>query len=198
MPPPKPSASASSSRAPSADLEKTRGRLANDNFVRNAPEPWSRTERQRRSDLERTVSNLTTQLERVRQLLQDCPDRERPPAPRVPPGKLAGRGVCVDPSKLEFERMLALASMATVKSTPASDQPMPVSHAPQLSGLAAGDGLFIVPVGTEIVWLYSPVERLPKPWRGSPSLTPRARGLAERDVRPALQRSSRFTRDGAR
>ncbi|MGH8170273.1 MAG: valine--tRNA ligase, partial [Steroidobacteraceae bacterium] len=51
-----------------ADLEKTRGRLSNDDFVRNAPPAVVTTERQRQSDLERTVSNLTTQLDRVRQL----------------------------------------------------------------------------------------------------------------------------------
>jgi valyl-tRNA synthetase len=54
-----------------ADLEKIRGRLANDNFVRNAPEAVVTTERQRQSDLERTVSGLSTQLERVRQLLSN-------------------------------------------------------------------------------------------------------------------------------
>jgi valyl-tRNA synthetase len=54
-----------------ADLEKIRGRLANDNFVRNAPEAVVTTERQRQSDLERTVSGLSTQLNRVRQLLSN-------------------------------------------------------------------------------------------------------------------------------
>src|SRR6185437_15135723 len=53
-----------------SDLEKIRGRLANDNFVSNAPDSVVATERQRLSDLERTVSNFTTQLDRVRQLLR--------------------------------------------------------------------------------------------------------------------------------
>jgi len=53
-----------------ADLDKTRARLANDNFVRNAPEAVVSAERQREGELERAASGLTTQLERVRELLQ--------------------------------------------------------------------------------------------------------------------------------
>jgi len=53
-----------------ADLGKTRARLANDNFVRNAPEAVVSAERQREADLERTATGLTTQLERVQELLK--------------------------------------------------------------------------------------------------------------------------------
>jgi valyl-tRNA synthetase len=51
-----------------SDLEKTGARLANDNFVRNAPEAVVSAERQRVADLEQTVSRLATQLERVQDL----------------------------------------------------------------------------------------------------------------------------------
>jgi valyl-tRNA synthetase len=50
------------------DLEKTRGRLANDNFVRNAPAEVVSLERERARELERTASGLASQLERVRGL----------------------------------------------------------------------------------------------------------------------------------
>jgi valyl-tRNA synthetase len=50
------------------DLEKTRGRLANDNFVRNAPAEVVTLERERARELERTASGLASQLERVRGL----------------------------------------------------------------------------------------------------------------------------------
>jgi len=50
------------------DLEKTRGRLANENFVRNAPTEVVSLERERARELERTASGLASQLERVRGL----------------------------------------------------------------------------------------------------------------------------------
>ena len=53
-----------------ADLDKARARLANDNFMRNAPEAVVRAERQREAELERAATGLTTQLERVRELLK--------------------------------------------------------------------------------------------------------------------------------
>jgi valyl-tRNA synthetase len=53
-----------------ADLEKTRARLANDNFVRNAPQEVVAAERGKQADLERTAAGLTAQLERVKQLLR--------------------------------------------------------------------------------------------------------------------------------
>lgn len=52
------------------DLQKTQGKLANENFVRNAPAEVVETERARVAELERTVSNLTAQLERVRLLMK--------------------------------------------------------------------------------------------------------------------------------
>ena len=51
-----------------SDLDKTRARLANDNFVRNAPEAVVNTERQRLAELEQTVGRLASQLERVRNM----------------------------------------------------------------------------------------------------------------------------------
>jgi len=51
------------------DLAKTRGRLANDSFVRGAPAQVVATERDRVAELERTASSLSAQLERVRGLL---------------------------------------------------------------------------------------------------------------------------------
>ena len=51
-----------------SDRDKTRVRLANDNFVRNAPEAIVATERQRLADLEQTVARLAIQLERVQDL----------------------------------------------------------------------------------------------------------------------------------
>jgi valyl-tRNA synthetase len=51
-----------------ADLEKVHGRLANGNFVRAAPPEVVATERDRAAQLERTVSGLAAQLERVRGL----------------------------------------------------------------------------------------------------------------------------------
>ncbi|MDE2450255.1 MAG: class I tRNA ligase family protein, partial [Gammaproteobacteria bacterium] len=51
-----------------SDLDKARGRLANDNFVRNAPEAVVSTERQRLAELEQTAARLATQLQRVQGL----------------------------------------------------------------------------------------------------------------------------------
>ena len=51
-----------------ADLEKTRERLANDSFVRNAPEHVVAAERERAAELERTATGLAAQLERLRGL----------------------------------------------------------------------------------------------------------------------------------
>jgi valyl-tRNA synthetase len=51
-----------------AELEKTRGRLANGNFVRAAPPEVVAGERERATQLERTVRGLAAQLERVREL----------------------------------------------------------------------------------------------------------------------------------
>jgi valyl-tRNA synthetase len=50
------------------DLEKARDRLANDNFVRNAPEAVVSAERQRFADLEQAVARLAAQLNRVQDL----------------------------------------------------------------------------------------------------------------------------------
>ncbi|HET9108053.1 MAG TPA: valine--tRNA ligase [Steroidobacteraceae bacterium] len=50
------------------DLEKIRGRLANESFVRNAPEPVVAAERQRVADLEQAVARLASQLARVQEL----------------------------------------------------------------------------------------------------------------------------------
>jgi valyl-tRNA synthetase len=49
-----------------SDLEKTRTRLANDNFVRNAPAEVVRLERERAAELERTADGLASQLKRLR------------------------------------------------------------------------------------------------------------------------------------
>ena len=51
------------------DLEKSRAKLANENFVRNAPEAVVAQERERTAELERTVAGLETHLERVRAML---------------------------------------------------------------------------------------------------------------------------------
>ena len=50
----------------SADLEKTRAKLALESFVCNAPAPVVALERERAAELERTASGLAAQLERVR------------------------------------------------------------------------------------------------------------------------------------
>ena len=51
-----------------SDLDKARAKLANDNFVRNAPEAVVAGERQRLAELEQTVGRLASQLERVQDL----------------------------------------------------------------------------------------------------------------------------------
>ena len=51
-----------------SDLDKTGARLANDNFVRNAPEAVVSAERQRVADLEQAVARLAAQLQRVQDL----------------------------------------------------------------------------------------------------------------------------------
>jgi valyl-tRNA synthetase len=51
-----------------SDLEKARAKLANDNFVRNAPEAVVATERQRLAELEQAVGRLASQLKRVQDL----------------------------------------------------------------------------------------------------------------------------------
>jgi valyl-tRNA synthetase len=53
-----------------ADLGKTRSKLANENFVRNAPPEVVEADRARVAELERTVTSLTAQLERVRRLFK--------------------------------------------------------------------------------------------------------------------------------
>jgi valyl-tRNA synthetase len=50
------------------ELEKVRGRLANDSFVHGAPPEVVRAERERAGELERTASGLAAQLERLRGL----------------------------------------------------------------------------------------------------------------------------------
>ncbi len=46
------------------ELAKARGKLGNDNFVRNAPPEVVATERERAADFERTARDLAAQLER--------------------------------------------------------------------------------------------------------------------------------------
>jgi valyl-tRNA synthetase len=53
-----------------SDLAKTRARLANESFVRNAPEAVVTGERQRLGELEQTVARLASQLKRVQDLLR--------------------------------------------------------------------------------------------------------------------------------
>ncbi len=52
------------------DLAKARQKLANDNFVRNAPPEVVQSERDRVQELERTLANLAGQLQRLQKLLQ--------------------------------------------------------------------------------------------------------------------------------
>jgi valyl-tRNA synthetase len=52
------------------DLTKTQAKLSNENFVRNAPVEVVELERTRVAELQRTVTNLTAQLERVRLLMK--------------------------------------------------------------------------------------------------------------------------------
>ncbi|MGO9804839.1 MAG: class I tRNA ligase family protein, partial [Steroidobacteraceae bacterium] len=51
------------------ELAGARARLASDSFVNNAPAPVVATERERLTELERSVAGLRAQLERVRKLL---------------------------------------------------------------------------------------------------------------------------------
>jgi valyl-tRNA synthetase len=51
------------------DLGKTSAKLANEEFVRNAPEALVSAERARAAELERSIAGLEAQLERVRELL---------------------------------------------------------------------------------------------------------------------------------
>jgi valyl-tRNA synthetase len=48
------------------ELAKTRVKLSNENFVRNAPPEVVKTEREREADFERQVTSLRVQLERIR------------------------------------------------------------------------------------------------------------------------------------
>jgi valyl-tRNA synthetase len=57
-----------------SDLTKTQQKLANENFVRNAPPEVVETERARLAELERTVTSLTAQLERIRRLFKPPSD----------------------------------------------------------------------------------------------------------------------------
>jgi valyl-tRNA synthetase len=52
------------------ELAKTRSKLANENFVRNAPAEVVKTEREREVDFERQVTSITAQLERIRGLFK--------------------------------------------------------------------------------------------------------------------------------
>jgi len=52
-----------------ADLGKTHAKLANENFVRNAPPEVVRTERERAAELEHAAAGLSAQLARVRTML---------------------------------------------------------------------------------------------------------------------------------
>ncbi len=51
------------------ELAKTRVKLSNENFVRNAPPDVVKTEREREADFERQVVSIKAQLERIRGLL---------------------------------------------------------------------------------------------------------------------------------
>lgn len=53
-----------------ADLAKVRGRLANRSFVANAPAQVVEADRARQSELERAATDLTAQLERLKELLK--------------------------------------------------------------------------------------------------------------------------------
>ncbi|MDB6041463.1 MAG: valine--tRNA ligase [Gammaproteobacteria bacterium] len=52
------------------ELAKARGKLANENFVRNAPPDVVKTEREREADFERQVTSITAQLDCLRGLLR--------------------------------------------------------------------------------------------------------------------------------
>jgi valyl-tRNA synthetase len=51
------------------ELAKTRGKLSNENFVRNAPPDVVKQERDRQADFERQVTSIKAQLERLRGML---------------------------------------------------------------------------------------------------------------------------------
>jgi valyl-tRNA synthetase len=51
------------------ELAKTRTKLSNENFVRNAPPDVVATEREREADFERQVNSIKAQIERLRGLL---------------------------------------------------------------------------------------------------------------------------------
>jgi valyl-tRNA synthetase len=51
------------------ELAKTKVKLSNDNFVRNAPPDVVKTERERQADFERQVTSNKAQLERLRGML---------------------------------------------------------------------------------------------------------------------------------
>jgi valyl-tRNA synthetase len=51
------------------ELAKTKVKLSNDNFVRNAPPEVVKTERERQADFERQVTSIKAQLERLRGML---------------------------------------------------------------------------------------------------------------------------------
>jgi len=53
------------------ELKKSRGKLANDSFVRNAPADVVEQERSRLVEFERTRAGLTRQIEQVRALAQE-------------------------------------------------------------------------------------------------------------------------------
>ncbi|HZC87263.1 MAG TPA: valine--tRNA ligase [Steroidobacteraceae bacterium] len=64
------------------DLEKIRGRLTSESFVRNAPEHVVAADRERAAELERSAAGLAAQLERLRGLgraPEDKPSHDRPP-----------------------------------------------------------------------------------------------------------------------
>ena len=48
-----------------ADLAKARGKLANENFVNNAPEAVVTQERERVAEFEKTITQLTEQLQKL-------------------------------------------------------------------------------------------------------------------------------------
>jgi valyl-tRNA synthetase len=51
------------------ELAKTKVKLANENFVRNAPPEVVQTERERQADFEHQVTSIKAQLERLRGML---------------------------------------------------------------------------------------------------------------------------------
>jgi valyl-tRNA synthetase len=52
------------------ELAKTRSKLSNENFVRNAPPDVVKQERDREADFERQVTSITEQLERIRKMFK--------------------------------------------------------------------------------------------------------------------------------